>query len=75
MTQTMTVRVGADGVLTLSLGAAYANKLVSVTVNTIPEMTQEEWQRFIEETAGKWEGELERPPQCPRCEDGKRNPA
>jgi hypothetical protein len=63
MTQTLTVRAGPDGVLTLSLGETYANKLVQVTVQTIPETTREEWLRFIENTAGKWEGELERPPQ------------
>jgi hypothetical protein len=26
-------------------------------------MTQEEWQKFIAETAGSWEGEFERPEQ------------
>lgn len=65
MTQTLTVQVGADGVLTLPLGEANANKMVRVTVEIIPpEMTREEWLRFIENTAGKWEGELDRPPQC-----------
>jgi hypothetical protein len=63
MTQTLTVRVGADGVLTLPLGQACANQLALVTVQTIPEVTREEYLRFIENTAGKWEGELERPPQ------------
>ena len=63
MTQTVTIRADSDGVVTLSLGEACANKLVQVTVQTIPETTREEWLRFIENTAGKWEGELERPPQ------------
>jgi hypothetical protein len=69
MTQTITVRVGADGVLTLPLGAANANQVVRVTVETVeaapprPPMNREEWLQFIENTAGKWEGELERPPQ------------
>jgi hypothetical protein len=63
MTQTFTVRVGGDGVLTLPLGESNANKLALVTVQTIPETTREEHLRFIENTAGKWEGELERPPQ------------
>lgn len=63
MTQTVTVRAGLDGVVTLSLGEDYANKLVQVTVQTIPETNREEWLRFIENTAGEWVGELERPPQ------------
>ncbi|HEY7153746.1 MAG TPA: hypothetical protein VH575_07285 [Gemmataceae bacterium] len=64
MTRTVIVQVGADGVLTLPLGETSANKRVRVTVETMPpEMTREEWLRFIEDTAGKWEGELERPPQ------------
>ncbi|HTU89045.1 MAG TPA: hypothetical protein VMF69_03010 [Gemmataceae bacterium] len=63
MNQTITVRAGNDGIVTLSLGAAYANELIQVTVQTIPETSREEWLRFIESTAGKWEGELERPAQ------------
>ncbi len=64
MTQTLTVRVGADGTLTLPLGEANANKLVRVTVDTLPEMTREEWLRFIEATAGKIDDPtFERPPQ------------
>jgi hypothetical protein len=61
--QTVTVRAGADGIVMLSLGEAYANELIQVTVQTIPETTREEWLRFIESTAGKWQGELERPAQ------------
>jgi hypothetical protein len=54
MTQTLTVRAGPDGVLTLPLGEAYANKLVQVTVQTVPPaISREEWLRFIENTAGK----------------------
>lgn len=54
MTQTFTLRVGGDGVLTLPLGESNANKLALVTVQTIPaEITKEEWLRFIEDTAGK----------------------
>ncbi len=63
MTQTLTVRVGADGVLTLPLGQTFSNQLALVTVQTIPEVTQEKHSRFIENTAGKWEGGLERHPQ------------
>ncbi len=61
MTQTITVRTGTDSEVTLSLDEAYADKLVQATVQTIPESTQEERLRFIEHTAGKWEGEMERP--------------
>lgn len=69
MTQTLTVQVDADGILTLPLGAENANKVVRVTVTTAepdssrPPMSREEWLQFIEDTAGKWKGELERPPQ------------
>ena len=62
MTQTVTIRTDSDGKVMLSLGEAYANKLIQVTVQMIPETSREEWLRFIENTAGKWEGELERPP-------------
>lgn len=61
--QTITVRAGTDGILTLALGEAYANELIQVTLQTIPETSREEWLRFIDNTAGKWEGELERPTQ------------
>ena len=54
MTQTLTARVDADGVLRLPLGEDNANKVVQVTVQTIPlDATREEWLRFIENTAGK----------------------
>ncbi len=51
--------------LTLSLGKENANKVVRVTVDVPdqPSMSREEWLKFIEDTAGKWAGELERPPQ------------
>ena len=54
MTQTSTVQVGADGVLTLVLGEDNANKIVRVTVE-VPDgtsMSHEEWLQFIERTAG-----------------------
>jgi hypothetical protein len=71
MKQILTAQVGADGVLTLKLplGEADANKVVCVTVETVESvvprrpMSGEEWVQFIENTAGKWVGELERPPQ------------
>jgi hypothetical protein len=65
-------RVGPDGVLTLSvpMGPAEANREVRVRVESAEpgikktsEMTQEEWHRFIAETAGSWQGDLERPEQ------------
>jgi hypothetical protein len=63
----LTARVGEDGVLTVRvpLDKAEANHLVRVVVEPLgpPARTQEEWLKFIEETAGKWEGELERPEQ------------
>jgi len=61
MTQTLTALVGADGVLTLALGEANANKVVRVTVETVEPAAEhspinqedrEEWLRFIERTAG-----------------------
>jgi hypothetical protein len=58
MTQTMTVQVGVDGVLTLPLGSENANKFVRVTVETVDTatnrtpMSREEWLQFIDETAG-----------------------
>jgi len=59
--------VSSDGVLHLSLplGIEEANKDVQVTVEPVTPapMSQEEWQRFIMSTAGKWQGDLERPPQ------------
>ncbi|HXD88035.1 MAG TPA: hypothetical protein VN641_16225 [Urbifossiella sp.] len=56
-------RVGDDGVLHLDvpLSADDANREVRIIIQTIP--TPEEWQRCILETAGKWQGEFERPEQ------------
>jgi hypothetical protein len=54
-------KIGPDGVLALrvSVGKAEANREVKVTVESVepavkkaPEMTQEEWRQFIEQTAG-----------------------
>jgi hypothetical protein len=52
-----------DGVLHLKLGAAAAKQVVRVTVEPLgpPTMTQEQWRQLVLETAGKWEGEFERP--------------
>lgn len=62
-------RVGADGVLALTVpvGAADANREVIVTMRpavTPPTMTRQEWLQFIQETTGAWQGEaFERPDQ------------
>ncbi len=48
-------KVGPDGVLNLSVpvGVAEANHEVDITVSPIrPAMTQDEWHKFIAETAG-----------------------
>ena len=56
-------RVGSDGVLklTLPLESRDADQEVQITVEPI--LSQKEWRRRILETAGKWQGELERPEQ------------
>ena len=61
--------VGTDGILRLQVPVDVANADVDVTVVVEPAqvrgpMSPEEWDRFIESTAGKWEGEpLARPDQ------------
>jgi len=59
--------VSSDGVLHLALpvGIEEANKEVQVTVESalpVP-VSHEEWQKLILSTAGKWQGEFERPEQ------------
>jgi hypothetical protein len=60
-------RVGADGVLHLSvpIGKADADKEVQITIDPMPAstMTQDEWSEFVRSTAGAWQGDFERPPQ------------
>jgi hypothetical protein len=60
-------RVGSNGILqlTLPMGAADADREVQITVEPVGPSTQsaDEWRRCILETAGKWQGEFERPPQ------------
>ncbi len=60
-------KVGSDGILHLALpvGLAEADKEVQVTVEPVPSapLSQEEWRKAILSTAGKWEGEFERPEQ------------
>jgi hypothetical protein len=60
-------KIGRDGVLHLDLpvGAAEADKEVQVTVEALPpaSMSPEDWQKGILATAGKWQGDFERPEQ------------
>lgn len=59
-------RADEDGVLHLELplGRGAAGEDLTVTVEqTKRAMTPEEWRKFVDDTAGKWQGELERPPQ------------
>lgn len=60
-------KVGSDGVLHLNLpvGMTAADQEVQVTVEPAPpsSMTPEEWRQFVLSTAGKWQGDFERPPQ------------
>ncbi len=63
-------RVGADGVLQIAvpLGAADAEREVEVTIAPVqpqssPNTSPAEWQQFIHETAGAWQGDLVRPEQ------------
>lgn len=60
-------QVGSDCVLqlTVPLGPADADRPVQVTIEPArtPELSVEEWRRRVLETAGKWQGDFERPPQ------------
>jgi hypothetical protein len=59
------LKVGSNGILQLSLpvGAADANREVQVTVEPVAPQhwTPDEWRLAILATAGKWQGEFERP--------------
>lgn len=62
----ITSKVGADGVLHLDVpvGTANANREVKVSIQLAsPPLTPEEWRAFIQQTAGTWQGEFERPDQ------------
>jgi hypothetical protein len=65
-------RIGPDGILTLDVpvGISEANREVKVIVEPsdvgvahTSKMTRDEWKRFVDETAGAWMGDLERPAQ------------
>ena len=66
----MRSKVGSDGVLHLSLpvGLVDAGEDVQVTVESCPPQptpiqTPAEWKAWVEEMAGSWQGDFERPPQ------------
>jgi hypothetical protein len=60
-------KVGSNGILqvTLPVGPADADQEVQITVEPVgpPTQSPDEWRRRVLETAGKWQGELERPEQ------------
>jgi hypothetical protein len=60
-------RVGSNGILqlTLPVGSAEAGQEVQITVEPVGPRTlsTDEWRQRILETAGKWQGEFERPEQ------------
>lgn len=68
-------RIGEDGILHLDLplGPDAANTQCRVVVEQLtdipkpaqPFADREEWLRFIEQTAGKWQGEFEIPDDPP----------
>lgn len=55
-------KVGADGslILNLPLGIFKTDREVKITVDSLPESQEisvSDWDKRIEDTAGKWEGE------------------
>jgi hypothetical protein len=60
-------KVGSNGVLqlTLPVGPADADREVQITVEPVGPraLSPDEWRPRVMETAGKWQGELERPEQ------------
>jgi hypothetical protein len=60
-------KVGSDGILHLELplGIEDAGREVQVTVEPLPagSMSPEDWDKGILATAGKWQGDFERPDQ------------
>ena len=76
MRRELTAQVGADGVLTLTLDPEDANKSVRVIVETVekaaagPAMSREEWERFLDRTAGGWLGDFVREPEGKNPSEG-----
>jgi hypothetical protein len=60
-------RVGSNGILQLAVpvGPANADREVQITVEPVgpPAQTPDEWKQGVLETAGKWQGDLQRPEQ------------
>jgi hypothetical protein len=60
-------RIGDDGVLHLDIpfGAAQAGRTVQVVIDpeAAKSKTQQEYWDFLDQTAGAWQGEFERPDQ------------
>ncbi len=75
----VTSRVGSDGTLQLALpvGPAAAGREVRITIEPVgpPALSPDEWRRRVLETAGKWQGELERPEQGEYEQRGPQSPA
>ena len=74
MKKVMTIQVGADGIVTLTvpLAKAEANKTARIAVETVDDVTdsttpitnRDDWLRFIEQTAGSiTDPTFVRPPQ------------
>jgi hypothetical protein len=61
------LRVGSDGVLHIDIpmGNDDADREVQVTIDPVrpgpSPRSQQEWHQFVRETAGSWQGELDRP--------------
>jgi hypothetical protein len=64
---TVKSRIDSHGVLHLDvpIGSADADREVQITIEpTMPaQMSPEEWRRRVLETAGKWQGDFQRPEQ------------
>lgn len=60
-------QIGADGVLHLDIpfGAAEAGRSVQIVIDpeVQPSPNPKAYLDFLDETAGAWQGEFERPPQ------------
>jgi hypothetical protein len=61
-------KISSDGILHFSLpvGLEDAHREVRVTVEPLDSpkpMTQQEWEAWVDEMAGSWQGDFERPPQ------------
>ncbi len=63
----VTTQIRDDGVLRLDIpfGMADAGRTVKIVIDAdgVPSKTQQEYWDFLDQTAGAWQGEFERPPQ------------